>query len=373
MRGQLTQEQRQHQIITRLQNENNKLRERVKILETENIFLKSQLENVMVQLENLKEIVFGKKKSKNNDDKDKGNDIKGNNNNSSGKPRNNKSYRRAAPDENEITNIETHKITNCPHCHTRLTKKKIIERYIEDIQLAINETIGEKIKEITKQIIEQGYCPKCRRWYSAIPLNGQVVTIGSNVKQFVAYAINALRMSYEQTRNILKDLYKFEIADGEIANILEEISKKLHLEYERLKERILEAKSTHLDETSWQTQSENNYVWNLSSGETEEAVFLIGRSRGKGNGEELLKGYKGVRITDCYAAYKNMDGEHQVCWAHIVRKARDLAKSEVLEKEKKEFAREIYFELQFTRPVLRNLVSTYEHCCGHYHWDCGSG
>lgn len=66
MRGQLTKEQRQKQkqTITRLQNENNTIRGRMKLLEKENLWLKSQLENIMVQLENLKEIVFGKKKSK---------------------------------------------------------------------------------------------------------------------------------------------------------------------------------------------------------------------------------------------------------------------------------------------------------------------
>jgi len=66
MRGQLTKEQRQKQkqTITRLQNENNTIRGRMKLLEKENLWLKSQLENIMVQFENLKEIVFGKKKSK---------------------------------------------------------------------------------------------------------------------------------------------------------------------------------------------------------------------------------------------------------------------------------------------------------------------
>ena len=221
-------------------------------------------------------------------------------------------------------------------------------RFIEDIQLAVNEAAGDikRIKKITKQIIEKGYCPHCRKWFAAIPITSQKVIIGPNARQFIAYSTNILRLTYGQTTNILKDLYRFEISDGEIANILEEISHILYPEFERIKKRILEALSVHLDETSWQTGNENNYAWVLVSGDTEEAIFDIGKSRGKGNAENLLENYNGVRITDCYAAYKNMKGGHQVCWAHIIRKARDLAESDILEKEEKEFLKEIHLKLQ---------------------------
>src|SRR4030042_152724 len=142
MRGQITIEQRQKQIITRLQNENNKLKEQVKILEKENLLLKSKFQDVMVQLEHLKEMVFGKKKVK--DDKDKKDDGNSKGSGSSGpKPRDNNSYRRPVPDESEITSTEEYKIDNCPKCGTKLTKKEIIIRFIEDIRLVVNEAAGD--------------------------------------------------------------------------------------------------------------------------------------------------------------------------------------------------------------------------------------
>lgn len=360
MRGQITEIQRQKQIITRLQNENNKLRERVKILEAENLLLKSQFQDVMMQLEHLKKMIFGEKKSKNDEDKKDNGDNRGNGSAGSGGSRGNKSYRRPVPDESEITDVEEFKIDNCPECGSRLTKKETAIRFIEDIQLAVNELIGDvkKVKKITKQIIEKGYCPHCRKWFSAIPVPSQTVMIGSNAKQFIAYSINVLRLTYEQTENILKDLYKFEISDGETAKILEEVSHTLYGEFEKIKKRILEALSAHLDETGWQTGNENNYAWVLASGDTEEAVFVVGKSRGKGNAEDLLKGFNGVRISDCYAAYKNLKGSHQVCWAHIIRKARDLADSDILEKDKKEFSKEIYFDLQSIFKDLKDILES---------------
>lgn len=344
-KGIITIEQRQKQVISRLKNENQKLRIRTVEMEKEIKDLREKLENVLLHLAELEEIIFGKKKKK----KDKDNDNSGSGSNSNGNPRDKSSYSRPAPTEEEVTDIEEHKIDNCPDCGTPLTKKQTIARYIEDIRLdCFNGSDGSvlKTKQVIKQRIEEGFCPKCKKWHSAISIPSKITRAGPKVRMFVAYAINILRLSYEQTKNVLSDLYGFNISDGEIANILSKTAVKLNPELERLKERILNSNSVHLDETGHQTGSEKNYNWVMASGDSEEAMFLIGKSRGKGNAVDLLKSYNGVRVSDCYAAYKNMQGEHQVCWSHIIRKVRDLKDNGELSLEKREFAKSICDDLK---------------------------
>lgn len=352
-RGIITTEQRQKQVISRLINENAKLRKRVAELEAENADLRQKLENVLLRMAELEEIIFGKKKKKKDDDRDNDEPAIGEGVASNKSDRGSSSYSRPTPTVEDVTDIEEHKIDNCPNCQTALTQKQIIIRYIEDIKLACLDGLdnGEtksilKIKQVIEQRIEKGYCPKCKKWHSAIPINSKTARVGPRVKIFVSYAVNILRLSYEQTKNLLADIHGFTISDGEIAKILEKTSIKLNPELERLKERILKSDSIHLDETSHQTGSEKNYNWVMASGDTEEAVFLIGKSRGKGNAADLLKSYNGVRVTDCYPAYKNMRGEQQVCWSHIIRKARDLKNNEHLDEPKKEFAKTIYGNLK---------------------------
>jgi transposase len=346
-KGIITIEQRQRQVISRLKKENQKLRNRVFELEKENKDLREKLENVLLHLAELEEIIFGKKKKKKDNDKyDKPNSAGSSN---GGNHRDRSSYSRPAPTKEEVTDIEEHKIGNCPDCGTPLTKKQTIIRYIEDIRLdCLNGSSGSvlKIKQVIEQRIEKGYCPKCKKWHPAISISSKITRAGPKVRMFIAYAINILRLSYEQTKNVLTDLYGFNISDGEIANILEKTAVRLNPELERLKERILSSNSVHLDETGHQTGSEKNYDWVMASGLTEEAVFLIGKSRGKGNAVDLLKSYKGVRVTDCYGAYKNLHGEHQVCWSHIIRKARDLKDNNNLNTEKREFAKSICDDLK---------------------------
>lgn len=348
-KGIITHEQRQKQVISRLKKENQLLRIKVGLLEKENAALRQKLENVLLRVAELEEIIFGKKKKK---DKGKDNDNKLDDNSraETKTDRSKSSYIRPTPDENEVTGTEEHRIDNCPDCGTALTKKQTFTRYIEDIKLACLDVLGadgvkviSKTKQVIKQRIEKGYCPECKNWHSTIPINSKVVRLGPNIKMFTAYAINILRLSYEQTKNILTDLYDFRISDGEITNLLEKTSIKLNSELARMKKRILASKSVHLDETGWMTGGEKNYNWVLASGDTEEAVFLIGKNRGKGNARDLLAGFTGVRITDCYPGYKNLDGVQAVCWSHIIRKFRDLKNNgNLMEDAKKSFAKEMY-------------------------------
>ncbi|KKQ94855.1 MAG: hypothetical protein UT66_C0022G0013 [candidate division CPR2 bacterium GW2011_GWC1_39_9] len=67
----------------------------------------------------------------------------------------------------------------------------------------------------------------------------------------------------------LRSLYAFRISDGEITYILENTGKKLLLQKQKLKRRILKSKSFHVDESGWQTLGQKNFNWVIASGDTE--------------------------------------------------------------------------------------------------------
>lgn len=100
-------------------------------------------------------------------------------------------------------------------------------------------------------------------------------------------------------------------------------------EYERLKAKIRGEPSIHLDETGWNLMvgdGYKRYAWTMT-GTSGESVFILGKTRGKGNALELLGDSKSVIVSDDYAVYRNLPNEHQLCCAHILRKLRDLATS----------------------------------------------
>jgi len=86
----------------------------------------------------------------------------------------------------------------------------------------------------------------------------------------------------------------------------------------------------HNDETVMQCNKEenrkattNSYMWVLASGAEEKTrgiIFNYSPSRSAQTAQKLLKGFKGILVTDGYAAYNNIENiTHAECWAHCRR------------------------------------------------------
>jgi hypothetical protein len=76
------------------------------------------------------------------------------------------------------------------------------------------------------------------------------------------------------------------------------------------------------------------YTWAFST--AMHVLFRCGVGRGKAEAEKVLgQFFAGVGVTDDYAAYKSLFSKHQLCWAHLIRKAIKLA---LMHPEKHEYA-----------------------------------
>ena len=101
--------------------------------------------------------------------------------------------------------------------------------------------------------------------------------------------------------------------------------------YELMKKQIKEENELlHCDETTMQCNKEagrkatsNSYMWVLCSGEEEKkrgTIFQYNKSRSAETAQAFLKGYKGILVTDGYASYNNIEEiRHAECWAHARR------------------------------------------------------
>jgi hypothetical protein len=143
------------------------------------------------------------------------------------------------------------------------------------------------------------------------------------------------RLSYTQIQNVLQDSYALNISQGEIAKILTREATRHRPEYEQLKEKIRGEAGTGLDETGYPLLSEraHTYAWVMTGIQSKESVYLLGESRGGGNVVALHgENYGGFTVTDDFCGYKKLP-RHQLCWAHLIRKFRDLAASKELSPE----------------------------------------
>jgi predicted RecB family nuclease len=87
--------------------------------------------------------------------------------------------------------------------------------------------------------------------------------------------------------------------------------------YRRLLRKILSGPVLHIDETEVKLRTGKGYVWVLTS--LEEVVFLYRPTREGDFLRELLKDFKGVLVSDFYAAYDALPCPQQKCLIHLMR------------------------------------------------------
>jgi len=326
--------------------ENRQLRS---MLADQKAYFESIIETQNTRIAELEKMVFGQKKRPRS----------GGTKESPKQPRDVSSYRRPIPPANAITGEEHHAINACHHCGGPLTDKQEYTRYEEDIVLAALGAASQ-FKTVERHTIERGYCVSCGKYSSAQDLRGSEVTLGPNIRTLVCYLITLRDHSYDQVVNLLWDLYRFKLNDGEITTILDARRLQLLPAYEELKDTIRAGPAVHMDESRWKIQAEGaGYAWSMSSTTSPDVIFKLADSRGAGNAKDLLgKNYRGVGITDRYPGYKHLFALHQICWAHLQRTAKDLTHLECLDKTKQEHVIRFYQSLASIYAGIRSCQAT---------------
>ena len=335
------------------------LKQELRLVRAQLVALAAQFESTneaqAIRIAELEKMVFGRR-SKGKDGSASGsgkNDTGGN----SKPPGTDSSHRRPIPQTNQITSTQPVAVGGCHSCGGLLTDIQIHLRYVEDILLPA--LMEQAAKTVTKLEVEQGYCAKCGTYSSGRDLRGQEVVLGPQVRLLVTYLVTLMDLTYSQVTTLVQDLYGLSISRGDIASILATSAKSCLPEYERLKQSIREGPGAHMDETSWKIQDQGmtGYAWVMASSTNDDVVFLAADGRGKDNAQNLYgKDYRGIRITDCYGAYKNLPGLHQVCWAHLYRVSRDLAQMEDLTEAKRAHCQQFHTQLDDLYATLRRYL-----------------
>ena len=92
------------------------------------------------------------------------------------------------------------------------------------------------------------------------------------------------------------------------------------MEYDAIAELVASAAILYIDETGWKVGKRSCYTWIFST--LSAVLYKCGVGRGKVVLTDVLgEQFDGIGVTDDYSAYQSQFTEHQLCWAHFLRKA----------------------------------------------------
>ncbi|MEO0377655.1 MAG: transposase [Cyanobacteria bacterium P01_A01_bin.17] len=123
--------------------------------------------------------------------------------------------------------------------------------------------------------------------------------------------------------------------------LLNQLSHDWDEQYDTIAELLARQMVLYIDETGWKVGSDSCYTWAFST--AMHVLFRCGVGRGKAEAEAVLgQSFEGIGVTDDYGAYRALFLEHQLCWAHLLRKAIKLMLQHPNEAAYKRFLDELY-------------------------------
>ena len=150
----------------------------------------------------------------------------------------------------------------------------------------------------------------------------------SGAQQHIAMLAGVFRLSRDQVRQVVVEVFGIPSCKGTIDNTLARINAILADPWAELRDAVRQAEAVHLDETTWRLRGAQQWLWVAASALV--ACYRIDPSRSQRAAKALIgEDFGGFAITDRYAGYHFLDVlQQQLCWAHVIRQLTEISERE---------------------------------------------
>lgn len=147
---------------------------------------------------------------------------------------------------------------------------------------------------------------------------------GIEIILILAFLHYWIGISLDHACEVMRFFTTLELSKSQADSLLKQLATDWDEQYDTIAELIALQMIVYIDETGWKVGTKSCYTWVFST--TMHVLFRCGVSRAKTEAEAVLgASFAGIGVTDDYAAYKSLFTQHQLCWAHLIRKAIKLA------------------------------------------------
>ena len=190
------------------------------------------------------------------------------------------------------------------------------------------------MKRRVVQYVFQGYrCRSCRHEYGLSEWYLHARKWGWNVVAYFVYCIVGLRVPQLTMQHSLNRLFGFNLVRSTLNNLKVKAAERYSFAKRKILERIVSGDLVHADETRPNIKGHLAYVWVLTN--MTEVAYVLAESREAEIAHDLLKDFKGVLVSDFYAAYESIPCPQQKCLIHLMRDLNDEILSNPFDQEMK--------------------------------------
>ena len=164
---------------------------------------------------------------------------------------------------------------------------------------------------------------------------------GIEILLIVAFLHYWVGISLDNTCGVVQFFTGLALSKSQANALLEQLSRDWQTQYDTIATLLSRQMVLYIDETGWQVGSDSCYTWAFST--TMHVLFRCGVGRGKAEAQAIVGEYfAGIGVSDDYAVYQSLFSQHQLCWAHLLRKAIKLMLQHPEHTEYKAFLDSLY-------------------------------
>lgn len=227
--------------------------------------------------------------------------------------------------EDDVDEVFEYSLLSCPNCGGRLSRAKDAPRVVQQVDLP-PEPPPLQVEEHRGIVC---WCERCQRKH-ATPLPKDVeaaALVGARLTALVAYLKGVCHASFSTIRKYLRDVYGFPLSRGQLAKLVQKVSRALDAAYDELLAELPRQSRVNADETGHKENRVRFWTWCFRA--TSFVVFKISGSRGSDVLFECLgREFEGILGCDFFSAYrkymKDCSVLVQFCLAHLIRDVRYL-------------------------------------------------
>ena len=234
---------------------------------------------------------------------------------------------------NEAINFELRKPTSCPNCGgSTIYRHDRRSKVIQDLRFGSN---GVE-RWIVQYFFNRYRCCDSKATFYSRTRPWSRSKIGLQLLVYIVYCLIELCLPQAKIAKSLNQLFRLRI-DSIAVNRQKQLAARLYCNtYDAILNKLIDGKLIHADETRVSIDGKISYVWVLTN--LEEVIYIYAETREGDKIQIILKGFKGVLVSDFYAVYDSVDCPQQKCLIHLMRDMNDDLLHEPYNQELKELA-----------------------------------
>ncbi len=240
------------------------------------------------------------------------------------------------------------KLKFCPSCSGELKENSLRTRILYDLLFG-----KSSVKRwIVRCRFHYYQCACCHAKFGEPREFWPQSHLGRTLVAYVLYQTIELCVSFPTVREMLIRCYKLDIHIHTLMTVKKTAAKYYRSTYDTILHHLVTGSLLHVDETQVSIRGRTAYVWTFTN--FHDVAYLYTDSREGAFLQEMLKDFKGVLISDFYAAYDSINCEQQKCLVHLMRDLNDSVLKHPYDEELKIVVREF-------AALLKVIVDTIDH------------